>query len=126
MYLRDGKPMSYPEEGAAFFQPLSLVPPRTMGIDLNLLRGGYAGMGQFFEHGFSPEEEQASATTSAVPAVPATPSSSTDTSSSAPAMDITAPDGSTSSTITDASASYVAPAPSDSTTAPSPDVEQEA
>lgn len=46
MYLRDGRRMTEHEEGAAFFEPikgpsLGLVPPRTMGLDLDLLRRGY-------------------------------------------------------------------------------------
>ena len=50
MYVNDGKPMSYAEEGAAFFPPtlppLGMVPPRTMGLDMQLLRQGFvSGVG---------------------------------------------------------------------------------
>lgn len=46
MYLRDGKQMREPEEGAAFFEPVSMgqmIPPRTMGIDMDLLTRGFPG-----------------------------------------------------------------------------------
>ncbi len=55
MYFNKGKPMHYKEEGAAFFPPvappisgLGVVPPRTMGIDMDLLTNGFVpipGMG---------------------------------------------------------------------------------
>ena len=46
MYLRNGKPMQYKEEGAAFFPPatppsLGMVPPRTMGLHPGMLTHGF-------------------------------------------------------------------------------------
>lgn len=53
MYVNNGKPMEYKEEGAAIFPsptpPMGVVPPRTMGIDMSLLTNGFvpgvAGIG---------------------------------------------------------------------------------
>jgi putative hemolysin len=48
MYRRDGQQMPEPEEGAAFFQPMTfesemgMVPPRPMGLQRGMLTGGFA------------------------------------------------------------------------------------
>jgi len=50
MYRRDGQPLQFKEEGAAIYaNPLAsiIIPPRTMGIDMSLLKRGFAGVGQY-------------------------------------------------------------------------------
>jgi hypothetical protein len=66
MYFNKGKTMQYKEEGAAFFPPAappddfpthgigSMIPPRTMGIDMSLLQNGFVPM-----HGLGAEPSSA-------------------------------------------------------------------